>query len=231
MVDWTQAVDIYCERTAPGFWNEPWNALSNASFILAAAWGAYEARRRALAEPVLWLLIGLAGLIGVGSFLFHTYANRWSELADTLPIWTFVAIYILASMRWIADMSPRKVALWAGGVIAGGVAIAFLAAGEGGPEAALPGAPDPLNGSGQYAPALAALLFFAILTTIRRHPYRGWLWAAALAFLVSLTFRTFDLRVCEGFAHGTHFVWHLMNGAMIAALLQLMIRVLDDRRG
>ena len=33
---WFEPVDLYCERTDPGYWSEPLNALSNASFILAA---------------------------------------------------------------------------------------------------------------------------------------------------------------------------------------------------
>ena len=34
---WGRPLDHYCERTAPGFWNEPANALSNIGFIVAAA--------------------------------------------------------------------------------------------------------------------------------------------------------------------------------------------------
>ena len=49
--------------------------------------------------------------------------------------------------------------------------------------------------------------------------------ASSVRFLESL-----DPTVCARFPAGTHFVWHLMNGAMIAALLQLMIRVMTDAR-
>lgn len=33
-------IDLYCERTAVGFWNEPINALSNIAFVVVAvlAW-------------------------------------------------------------------------------------------------------------------------------------------------------------------------------------------------
>jgi hypothetical protein len=65
-LDWFQAVDIYCERTSTALWAEPVNAASNAAFILAALWAAFEARKRGLTQPILWLLITMAALIGAG---------------------------------------------------------------------------------------------------------------------------------------------------------------------
>ncbi len=35
-MDWSRAVNSYCERTDPGFWSEPVNALTNAAFLVAA---------------------------------------------------------------------------------------------------------------------------------------------------------------------------------------------------
>lgn len=229
-MDWTQAVDIYCERTAVGFWNEPFNALSNIAFPLAALWGAIDARKRGLTNPLLWVLITLAALIGVGSFLFHTYANLWSGLADTMPIWIFVAVYVVAAMHWLGGMAWRRVAIWAVAIVVGGVVIGVLAGmeGSGGAEAVndVASQPDPLNGSGQYAPALAALVIFSVITWFRNHPYRAWVWAATAAFLLSLTFRTFDMAVCGSFPTGIHFLWHVLNGVMIGALLQLLLRTM-----
>ena len=31
-MDWFRYIDVYCERTAPGFWDEPLNAVSNGAF-------------------------------------------------------------------------------------------------------------------------------------------------------------------------------------------------------
>lgn len=36
-MDWFRAVNHYCERTDASYWSEPVNALSNASFLIAAA--------------------------------------------------------------------------------------------------------------------------------------------------------------------------------------------------
>ncbi len=222
-MDWFQAVDIYCERTSTALWAEPVNAASNAAFILAALWAAFEARKRGLTQPILWLLITMAALIGAGSFLFHTHANRWSGLADTLPIWSFVGVFVLTAMHYIGGMPVARV-LRVAGLVAAAVVLTIwlLASGEGADTGAQ--AADPLNGSGQYAPAVLALLVFSFVSWRRRSPSAPWIWAATATFLVSLTFRTFDMAVCPSMPLGTHFVWHLLNGLMIGLLLQMLIR-------
>ena len=228
-MDWTAAIDIYCERLTPDFWAEPVNAMTNAAFVLAAIWGAVTARRLGVTHPVAWVLIVLAGVIGVGSFLFHTYATTWAALADTAPIWTFVAIFVLAAMRYIGGMPPARVARVSGFVILGAVlTVTLLAMTEStSPNAAPNAAPDPLNGSGQYAPALLALVVFAVLTRWRGHPSANWIAAATGVFLLSLTFRTVDRDICAAIPLGTHFLWHLLNGLMIGLLLQMFLRTAD----
>ena len=75
----------YCERGLdPGFWAEPVNAVTNAGFILAGLVGLWLLARRpgerAKALPLL-LILNLF-VIGIGSFLFHTYAT---PAASALP--------------------------------------------------------------------------------------------------------------------------------------------------
>lgn len=218
-MDWGLAVDIYCERTSAAYWAEPLNALSNAAFPLAAIWAGMEARNRQISAAIVWLLIAMAALIGAGSFLFHTYANRWSEYADTIPIWSFVALFTFTAIHRIAGVRPGRLLAIALS-IAASFTVVFLAADEGVARAT----PDPLNGSGQYAPALAALLIFAAISWRRRHPMRHWIIAAAATFLISLAFRTIDISVCQSLPIGTHFLWHILNGLMIGILLQVLVR-------
>jgi len=222
---WTEAVDIYCERTSAAFWAEPVNAVTNLSFVLAALIAARTARRLGIRAPIAWVLIVLAGLIGIGSFLFHTFANQWSALADVLPIWTFVALFVLTAMHQIGGMPVRRVLTWAGAVAILAVGAIVFAMGEGGGEAAaVPTSPDPLNGSGQYAPALLALVVFSVVSWRRRHPGAPWIIAATGVFLLSLTFRTLDRDICAVLPLGTHWGWHLLNGLLIGLLLQMLLR-------
>jgi len=83
-VDWTTPIDLYCERLGPGFWAEPVNAWSNLAFPIGALWGWITAQRRGVLTPTLIALLVLAALIGVGSFLFHTYANSWSDWGEAV---------------------------------------------------------------------------------------------------------------------------------------------------
>lgn len=224
-MDWFAAVDIYCERTGPGLWAEPLNAVSNLSFIAAALWGGFVARSAGNRSFDAWLLIWMAGLIGIGSGLFHTFAQAWAELADTIPIWSFVAAFVLVALHRFAGLAWGRVALWSVGVVAVAFVTVFgLASGPASSDAVAPVAADPLNGSGQYAPAVVALLAFALFTTWRRHPASSWLWAGLATFLISLTFRTLDRDLCSAWPQGTHFVWHLLNGLLIGLLLQMLVR-------
>ena len=221
-------IDLYCERTAPGFWNEPVNALSNAAFPLAAliVWRMARTRPEGPPDLVETVLIVLAGLIGVGSFLFHTFANTQAELADVIPIWSFVALYVLAAIyRATGEDRARtaRIALIALGITG---AIFWSTSGDvvtDGQGAGGAGA-DPFNGSLQYLPALAALAGFSLATALRRHPARGLVLGATAVFGLSLLFRTIDLRSCALTGLGTHFLWHLLNAAMVGLLLVVLVR-------
>lgn len=217
----TRPLDLYCERTAPGFWAEPWNAVSNLSFIAAGLWGWREARARDERSRAVLTLIGLAFAIGVGSFLFHTVAQVWAVFADTIPIWVFVALASgIAAVR-IGGFRPGRVTA---AFLALATIAAVLSATGGSGGGAPRSEPPPLNGSLQYAPAVLALAVFTLVAFLRRHPLRGWVAAALVTFLLSLTARSFDMAVCEDLPLGLHWIWHLMNGLLIGLVLQIVIR-------
>ena len=227
-MDWFAPVDIYCERTGPEFWSEPLNALSNAAFLVAALLGYYTARQRGVLRWTVWSAIILVAMIGVGSFLFHTFSTTWSGLADVIPIWTFVLWFLILSVHYQSGAKSllRTTAIVIAALVAIGAIIWMIgtAATTG---SAAPQDGDRFNGSTQYLPAVFALYAFTIVMLWRRDVGRWWVLAASVTFTVSLGFRTVDLWVCPSFAHGTHMVWHLLNGVMIGLLLQELIRRLD----
>ncbi|HYF55305.1 MAG TPA: ceramidase domain-containing protein, partial [Salinarimonas sp.] len=104
-MDWLQPIDLYCERLGAGFWAEPVNALSNAAFLVAAVAAFVSLRRTGGRDGPALALIGVVAVVGIGSFLFHTLANRWSLLADVLPITAFIYGYFLLAMRRFVGLS------------------------------------------------------------------------------------------------------------------------------
>lgn len=224
--DWLAPICAYCERGDPGFWAEPVNALSNGAFLVAAALATARVRRARTGDAPALLLSALVAVVGVGSFLFHTLAVRWSLLADVIPIALFIYAYFLLAMRRYFDL----------GIGAALAATLAFAAFNLGLEPALDGltgrSTDALtNGSLAYAPAILALAGVAaglltprgLLDPARREAGLGLLGVAAL-FAVSLGFRTLDRAVCPVWPLGTHAVWHLLNAGVLYGLIAVAVR-------
>jgi hypothetical protein len=156
-VEWTAPIDAYCERVAQGLFAEPLNALTNLAFFVAAAYGVEIARRERSGSAV-WLLACLVGVIGLGSLLFHTFANRWSMLADVAPITIFIYAYFAFALRRFLGLSWPFTALLLGALLATNLAVAVLSP------------PGLLNGSIGYLPALLAAIAMALVLRSRHHP-------------------------------------------------------------
>ena len=46
---------------------------------------------------------------------------------------------------------------------------------------------------------------------------------------LSLLFRTIDAGVCAAFPLGTHFLWHLLNAAMLWWMIRVLVRSAPGR--
>ncbi len=203
------SIDAYCERTGPEFWSEPVNAVSNLAFFVAGFWGLREVRRHhgdVFAQLLAWWVVA----IGVGSSLFHTFANVLTVWMDVIPIATFTLALTLFNLKRFLDLG------WVPSVIA--LAAFFAAAGAA--TAALPEwVQVTTNGTSGYLPAFLALAFFGVLLALRGHPAGRYDLAAAAILLLSATFRSIDAEVCAALPLGTHFLWHTLNGLLLGVLL------------
>ena len=210
-----EAVDNYCERLGPSFWAEPLNALSNVSFIVAGLLLLTQWRRGRGSPSGLFLVLNVL-VIGIGSFLFHTFANRWSELADVLPITVFIHVYFLLALNrflglkwWLA--AAATLALFATSPLIGR-------------------ALTPLFGSSAfYLPALIAIFSVALAARRRNPVVSASLFAAGCVFALSLAFRAADLPLCDLHPQGTHARWHLLNGVLLYLLVALYLRITARR--
>jgi hypothetical protein len=213
---WLTPVDSYCERLGPGFWAEPLNAVTNATFIAAALYALVLWRRAGARDwPALWL-IAVTFIVGTGSFLFHTFANRWSLLTDVLPIAVFIYSYFLLAMRRYLGLG--LVAAIAVTVLFAAFNMSFGRLWFG----ILPGVT--LNGSVGYIPAALALFVVGSVCWVSgvREAGRA-LSTAACVFALSLLFRSIDDTVCARMPAGTHFLWHVLNALVLGLLMKAAI--------
>jgi hypothetical protein len=211
-MDWFAQVDGYCERTGPDYWSEPVNAVTNLAFLIAAAVMAGRLRGHA-GMATGWLMVGVLAAIGVGSFLFHTHANRLTGLLDVLPIVVFILIYVFAATRDFLGVRPWVAAL---------VALAFV------PYAALLTpvfrALPFLSVSAFYWPVPVLILGYAVLLRGRAPATAAGLAVGAAILAASLTFRSLDGIVCGAVPVGTHFLWHVLNGIMLGWMIEVWRR-------
>jgi len=233
-------IDLYCERTGPGLLQEPINTVSNIAFLIAAIIAYYRLDKRGNSDVAEMVLIISAVLVGIGSILFHTFANPIAHKADIVPIWFFVGSYTLLAVYRLSGENKITTLALATLATGGLVLLNVLAldanvvlentSAHGQSNVDLSGfepasfSPGAFNGSIDYLPVVMTLLTCTIAAAILKHPIKGYLALASFLFIVALFFRTIDLSVCHStIGIGTHFLWHLLNGIVVFVLLDGMI--------
>ena len=199
-------LDLYCERTGTGLWAEPLNALTNLAFF-TAAWKLIPNSEKG-ASP-LTLLIALIVSIGIGSTLFHTFATTWAQLLDVTPILLFQVCFVWLYSRRIIHLSRLASAL----ILSGFLIAAFSGRLF----------PEVLNRSLSYVPGLLVLIIFGSYHHLTRKQAHLALLGASAIFLISVTFRSVDLVLCAYVPFGTHFLWHILNGAVLYLAVKALV--------
>lgn len=208
-------VDLYCERIDASFWSEPLNATSNASFIIAAFLVWREVRKTFLrGDRDLLVLTRLLAAVGVGSSLFHTVATEWSRWADVVPIAATLLWFLWVFLRRAARFSLSGVAAGLGGFLLLSIAFGVLIPRE------------TVNGSNAYFSCVVTLLAMGSFLRHKHIDGAADLHLAAAVFVVSLIFRSIDLAVCHAIPVGTHFAWHILNGAAFYLASRGLVRSL-----
>jgi hypothetical protein len=194
---WFNSVDLYCERLDASFWAEPINAISNLSFIVA---GFFLWRLRSSHST---LMATLVILIGLGSFSFHTYANRLTGLLDVLAISLYLFVFaFLIPKQWPRNsilIQLGSVLLLILSIVLAHLLMSYL-------KPALLWLP-----SGMYLGAWFALIIYALITQYSNKAAARFLWLAVIFFPFSLLSRQLDMPLCESIG-GSHWLWHLLNG-------------------
>lgn len=198
-------LDFYCERLTDQFWAEPVNAITNLSFLLAGLWGLWKNKKNFNIWTFVLSLLSLC--VGVGSFLFHTFANKATHLLDLIPIFIFTLTFIYFTFYKVLNQKINRAAILSVLFVALMVLIELFV-----PKSVL-------NGSLLYFPALVTLGIVGLLIQKSKPQIAKLYFLSSVIFLASLIFRTIDAQVCESFGLGTHFLWHLLNGGMLAIMI------------
>jgi hypothetical protein len=212
-------VDLYCERTAPGLWNEPANAVSNVAFLAASTiliWLLLGQRRRV---PVsVWVLPVLVAVVGLCSLTFHMVATSATLTLDNLGILVFILSAVTIITHWVWPVAWRWVWLAAPAYMGFAFLVNLGLTRIGGERAQL----------GGYVPALLGLFVFALLIRftgpVDAAPIAGWLLTATGVFAVSLLLRTVDQPLCADFPVGTHWIWHIFNAVVLFLVSYTVVR-------
>jgi len=205
------SVDIYCERTDVGLLNEPMNAITNLAFIAAATYLYLLYRDHHQRDRAAKILIVLIGIIGIGSSLFHMFANQLTMLMDVIPITLFVFYYLWTAFRRFLHWGNGQTFLLL--LLFGGCTWLI----------GLIPAPYNLNNSAPYLPCLAAIIYLGMRMKDIRHESAETLFLAATWFSVSLFFRIIDMALCSLIFTGTHFLWHLCNSVVLCVLTKVIV--------
>jgi hypothetical protein len=210
----------YCERADPSFWAEPLNAVSNGAFLFAGLAGLVLLWRGARPDRPVALLVALVFAIAAGSFLFHTMPQRWTLLADVVPIQLFAFFYFGLALRRFFGLPPATAVL---GTLAFLVFSSALATVVG------LWLPPAARGSAGYAGFVFALFGVAAGLALRGQAGAAarQIGLAGLVFALSLTLRSLDGVACQHVPFGLHWAWHLLN----ACVLYLLLRVAIAHRG
>ena len=215
-MEWFEAVDGYCERVDATFWSEPINAVTNAAFLIAAIW----AWRRPDLPVMGRVLTVILALIGIGSFLFHIFAQTWAGFADVLPILLFILVYIYVATRDYFGASREVSWLAVIGFFPFAAVIGWLISDW-----------EYLGSTRGYVPVPILILIYAYLLQRKLPDVARGLTIGVGILLASMGARWADEPLCHMHPMGTHFLWHILNAVMLAWMIEVYRRhMLAGRR-
>jgi hypothetical protein len=217
-MDLTLPIDQYCERTDFSLLSEPLNLLTNAGFIAAAYYlNKSFSKKNALLRPGAKLLNLIIFVIGVGSALFHSFANRWSMISDVAPIALFIFCYFWLYLRHVVGLPKSKTL---GGLLLFAVLSSIFIYTS-----------DPIKTGGSHSYFGAWIMLFGLSCFWLCYSKKSQ-WDMMLGFLlltVGIMARSVDETLCELNPIGTHFIWHLCNSLMLFLITRAYGIKAEDR--
>lgn len=201
-------LDVYKERgESKGLLAEPINLLSNLAFFAATLITMPFCR-----SWVDGILSTGISIVGIASSLYHARPCKMTLLGDAMAIIVWTIFYVFV---WAHFMMSFQLPITLG-VMGGFLLLSFLFIKKFGKS---------MNGSADYIPVIVLLLLCGSCLWYKYgHPH---LVIAGILASISLVFRVVDREV--HLPSGTHFIWHILNGFMMAMLtMYVSIYVMVD---
>lgn len=98
---WMQNIDVYYKRIDSAFLSKPLNAIINVAFPMATFIDLNIYKKLNIQSATFVFMAFLVYQMSIGSFSFHTFANNWNEITNTVPLVSFVFFYVIFSIRII----------------------------------------------------------------------------------------------------------------------------------
>lgn len=114
-MDWTRAIDIYCERVSAAFWAEPVNALTNLAFIAAGLVALARESRRSGRGTGRTLAFGMFCSVALVAIVAQIIAAAWAgsagaPLALVAVLTGATLIVLIRALTW-APAAPAGAGL------------------------------------------------------------------------------------------------------------------------
>ena len=206
-------IDMYCERTQYGFFEEPLNVLSNLGFLIGAFYLCKFIRTKEKQPFSSYFMIIICGVIGIGSMVFHATARMWAAVYfDVMPIAIFAAVLMFLLARHVLRL----------GIIGTTLMLALLIFENYIFKSFVNHAPD---GYVSLIPCAFFLIFISVYMAFTKNISAHSISLATVIAVVAITLRALDTRICDIFPYGTHFLWHgFMSVFMYIVIRELIIR-------
>jgi hypothetical protein len=209
-------VDLYCERTGWGLWNEPINVISNFAFLIASI-SAYISYSKIQKNMMILIAIIMTLIVGIGSSTFHVFAQNWALWVDVIPILVTILFIVYLIMYNVFNRPILLSSLIAVLVMLFTLYFELNFSMN-------------LNGSAPYLPALITLIEISVESLFNRRIFLWYSVSATALFMLSLVVRSNDLTICDVFPLGIHFIWHILNAGVLYLLLKGIVEV-EKRKG
>ncbi len=196
-----RSITEYCERVSVGFLSEPFNLISNFAFFVSAIFLYRLTKQEKIKGFQYKLPLFLVIFIGIGSSLWHSIRNPFTNALDAIPIFIFFLILVFLLLKNLLQNNKQSFLITTSFLFLQ-IVVSYLF-------------PNFLNGSIRHF--INGLTFIILIFWINKK-YKRININILIAFTIyifAIVFRSIDNNVCPVFPVGTHFLWHIFNSIAV----------------